>query len=147
MSSCISVGEQYIFVSNMRFATLRSFALEVAEATSRSEEERDWVQELRRWEDEEWFNGTDFDMDERFPTVEEKKFWAAVFFDVADAVFRRELGNQTITTWQASAIGDAWIIARMLTTALQWEEHGGSPPKRTLSDDDDTPDGPTDIRG
>ena len=51
-----------------------------------------------------------------------KKFWERIFYDVARKIFLRQLGNQEIDSWQASAIGDAYLIFRMLTHAIRDEE-------------------------
>jgi len=110
--------EQFLFVSNQRLDTLLNFALQVSGETVQSDEEHGWVEKLRQFEEESW-PGIKFDLDERFPTVEEKKFWARVFDDVARRIFLRQLGNHEITYWQSSAIGDAYIIARMLIRAVQ----------------------------
>ena len=118
MGSAISLKEQFLFVSNQRLDTLLNFALQVSGETVQSDEEHGWVEKLRQFEEESW-PGIKFDLDERFPTVEEKKFWARVFDDVARRIFLRQLGNHEITYWQSSAIGDAYIIARMLIRAVQ----------------------------
>jgi hypothetical protein len=123
MGGMISLKDQFLWVSNQRLSTLLDFALQVSEEAVRSDEERGWFERLRQFESESW-PGIDFDLDEQFPTVEEKKFWAPVFHNVARRIFLRQLGNQEITFWQSSAIGDAYIIARMLTRAVQEVELG-----------------------
>ncbi len=42
-----------------------------------------------------------------------------MFHVVARRVFLRTLGNQDDQTWQPSMIGDAYVVARMLTRAVQ----------------------------
>jgi hypothetical protein len=113
-------------VSNQRLSTLIAFALQVGGESARTDEERGWVEKLRQFEEQAW-PGIGFDLDERFPTVEEKKFWARVFHDVARRIFLRQLGNHEVTFWQSSAIGDAYVTARMLTRAVQEVENAWHP--------------------
>jgi hypothetical protein len=115
-----------LWVSNQRLSSLIAFALQVAQETACKDEERGYVERLRRFEEEAW-PGIGFDLDERFPLVEEKKFWARVFHDVARRIFLRQLGNHESTFWQSSAIGDAYVTARMLTRAVQEIENAWHP--------------------
>jgi hypothetical protein len=128
MSSDISYRGQYFWVANRRLSTLIAFALEVGKRTVGSQEEIEFVQRLRQENHEVLFPGCGFDLEERFPSVTAKKFWARVFFDVARDVFLRRLGNHEIDFWQASAICDAVLVARLLTCAVreaepQWFPH------------------------
>ena len=125
MSSRISIGEQYLNVSNLRLRSLVAFAIQVAKDVARTDEEQGYVAKLQDWDEHEHWPGCDFDLGERFPTLGEKKFWARCFFTVARRIFRRELGNQAVQTWQHSAIGDAYVTARMLVRTVQ-EETGTS---------------------
>jgi hypothetical protein len=80
--------------------------------------------------------GIGFDLDARYPTIEEKKFWARVFHDVARRIFLRQLGNHEVTHWQSSAIGDAYVTARMLTRAVQEIEQAWHPETENARDAD-----------
>ena len=119
MASDICYKEQYFWVANRRLSTLIAFALEVGQKRAAPPEETEFVACLRREDEELLFPGCSFDLAERFPTLASKKFSARIFFDVARRIFLRQLGNQEIDTWQASAIGDAYLIARMLTHAIR----------------------------
>ncbi|MEM8505555.1 MAG: hypothetical protein AAF716_20680, partial [Cyanobacteria bacterium P01_D01_bin.1] len=114
MASDISIDDQYLWVANRRLSMLVDFALEIADQLAKSDTELAYVAELRNWDKTEHCNGCGFSLDERFPTVEHKKFWARVFFDTARAVFDRKLGNQDIAFWQCSTIGDCYVVGRML---------------------------------
>lgn len=126
MGSDIVLKDQFFGVSNRRFNTLVLFALDVSEALANTDERREWRAKLDRFYDESW-PGIIFDLDEQFPTVPEKKFWARVYRDVAQRIFLREIGIHDRLTWQSSAIGDAYIISRMLTRAVQLQELGWHP--------------------
>jgi hypothetical protein len=127
VSSEISLKDQYIWVSNQRFSTLLAFAVEVGGEQARTDEERRAVERLRRFADEEARPGTSFDLDERFPEVAEKKFWAGIFHDIGRRIFLRQIGHHDVTFWQSSAIGDAYVIARLLTRAVHDVEVGWHP--------------------
>jgi hypothetical protein len=104
-----------LYVANRRLSTLVEFALQVgAERPSGSE----FVAKLQQFWDEA-FPGINFDLKERFPTLEEQKFWATCFFDLGQRIFLRQIGNQDADTWQASAITDAHTIARELFSQVQ----------------------------
>jgi len=71
--------------------------------------------------------GISFDLAACFPTTGERKWWARVFHVVARRIFLRTLGNQDDQTWQPSMIGDAYVVARMLTHAAQLTEGAWHP--------------------
>jgi hypothetical protein len=121
MASDISIDEQYLWVANRRLSSLITFVLEVAADAVNTAQEKDYVAKLKLWDETEHWPGCGFDLHERFPTVDEKKFWSRCFFNVARRIFRREIGNQDVLFWQCGAIGDAYITARMLTSAVQKE--------------------------
>ena len=126
MASEISWQDQFLWVANERLSALVAFALRVGGESAQSKLEGGWVESLRRFDAEAW-PGIGFDLDERFPSVEEKKFWARVFHDVARRIFLRQLGNQDVSFWQSSSIGDAYVAARMLTRAVQEIESAWHP--------------------
>ena len=126
MASRISYQDQFFYVSNQRFDFLIKFGLEVAEKSAASETERNFVGALRGRTDA-FFPGYDFPIEGEFPSRDERKFWSRVFFDLAHLIFRREIGNQDTTFWQYSAVGDAYLLGRMITRSVQEEELGWHP--------------------
>jgi hypothetical protein len=145
VSSDISLKDQFLWVSDQRLDTLIAFALQVGGETARSEAERQWVEKLRRF-DEQAFPGISFDLDQRFPDIEEKKFWARVYHDIARRIFLRQIGNHAETFWQSSAIGDAYITARMPTRAVQEVELAWHPATQNLAEADTSHSGQINIR-
>ena len=119
MASDIAIGDQYLWVSNQRLRTLVEFVVEVARGLERSTEEDDYVDRLNNWIEHEYWSGLTFDLAERFPTVDEKKFWAKCFFDLGRKIFFREIGNLDADFWQAGAIGESYMTARMLCFAIR----------------------------
>jgi hypothetical protein len=100
MASEIHHGNQSHQVSNGRFSSLMEFGLQVADETARSEEERRWIERFRVFK-ERAFAGIGLDLNDQFPEVNEKRFWARVYFDVARRIFLRQLGNQEISLGRA----------------------------------------------
>ena len=131
MASEICIGDQFLWVSNQRLGNLIDFAIEVATQRAGNSE---FVERLRKFRDEESFPGCSFDLAVRFPTIDDRKFWAACFHDVARRIFLRQLGNHEVLFWQASAIGDAYVVARMLTRSVQETERGWHPATEDAAD-------------
>lgn len=126
MASRISYQDQFFYVSNQRFHSLVEFGLEIGQKSAATETERAFVAGLRARSDA-FFPGYDLAIEREFPSREERKFWARVFFDLAYLIFRREVGAQDTTFWQYSAVGDAYLLGRMITRSVQEEEQGWSP--------------------
>ena len=118
MAIGITLNEQFLWVSNMRMLTLLEFANDVGESIAGDEDERAFVARLRQFSESPYAQIA-FDLADRFPTISEKKWWARVFSIVARRIYLRQLGNQEDQRWQPSAIGDAYVVARMLTRAVQ----------------------------
>jgi hypothetical protein len=128
MACAICIDDQYLWVSNQRRNTLVSFAIQVGGDLASSDLERQMVETLRKSDDIGFAEtGGDLILEAVFLSIGEKKFWAKCFHNVARRIFLRELGNQEIQFWQSSAIGDAYVIARMLTSAVQKDEIGWHP--------------------
>jgi len=121
MSSRVSYHDQFFYISNMQFSNLIEFGMEVAGKSAETDNERSFLHELRL-RSEAYSPGYDLDIEEEFPSCEERKFWARIFYDVAYLIFRREIGNHAELFWQHTVIGDAYSLARMLTRSVQEEE-------------------------
>jgi hypothetical protein len=145
LASDITLKDQYLWVSNRRLSALLAFAIQVGAEASATEAERGWVEKLRTFEDQAW-PGLGLDLEAQFPTVEEKKYWARVFHDVARRIFLRQLGNHEVTYWQSSAIGDAYVTARLLTRAVQEVEHAWHPSTENTREADAPDAGQINIR-
>ncbi|MES2571115.1 MAG: hypothetical protein V4710_13795 [Verrucomicrobiota bacterium] len=126
MASCISYQDQFFFVSNQRFSSLIEFGIEVGRRSAETATEKSYLSGLKERSDA-FYPGYDLAIEREFPCREERKFWARVFFDLAYLIFRREIGNQAVTFWQYSAVGDACLLGRMITRSVQEEEQGWHP--------------------
>ena len=145
MASDISQGEQYLWVSNRRLFTLLDFGCEVGAQLASAPSEVEFVGRLKRF-GEGAFPGISFELDVVFPTTQERKWWARVFHIVASRVFRRVLGDHEHMGWQPSTIGDAYVIARMLTRAVQEVELAWHPDLEDPVEADAYTSGPINLR-
>jgi hypothetical protein len=126
MASHITYQDQFFCVSNQRFHSLIEFGLEVGQKSAATDVERSYVSGLRE-RSGAFYPGYDLAIEQEFPSRDERKFWARVFFDLAHLIFQREIGKQDISFWQYSAVGDAYLLGRMITRSVQEEESGWHP--------------------
>ena len=111
------------FVSTSRLFTLVDFALQIGRATAKQDNQHSYVNAFWQWRQTAAKNAP-LDLDERFPSLDQKKFWAVVFRNVARRIYLRELGDHTVSHWQSRAITDAVNIARLLADEVHSEEPG-----------------------
>ena len=126
MASAFKYHDQFFYVSNRRFSALITFGLQVGAKSASTETERSYVSGLRKRR-EAFYPGYDLGIESEFSSREERKFWARVFFDLAYLIFRKEVGKQDTAFWQYSAVGDAYLLARMITRSVQEEEQAWHP--------------------
>jgi len=126
MASRISYQDQFFYVSNQRFKSLIWFGLDVGEKSAENDAEKSYVSGLRE-KSNAFYPGYDLAIEREFPFRDERKFWARVFFDVAHLIFCRKIGNQETTSWQYSAVGDAYLLGRIITRSVQEEEQAWHP--------------------
>lgn len=119
MGGDFSYKEQWVHVSNRWVSTTLDFAIEVAEKTARTDQERAWAETFKNNVIAKHWPGRDYDIEKEFPTIAERKFWARVFFDVMQAIYNREIGNTEVTCWQQTAIHIAYIVARLITKSVR----------------------------
>lgn len=103
------------------------FLLVIATESAKTPDERAMIERFRETS-HAFFPGYDLHIEREFPTLDERKFWARCFYNLARAIFLRKVGNQQTDFWQSSAIADAFVIARFLTQAVREVEHSWYPP-------------------
>jgi len=119
----MSLGDQHLFVSNTRMGSLVGLGLEVAEQLMTTDEERAATATLRTDDEEGRWTWDDFAIDRVFPDLAIRAFFARVFDELAQRMYRREIGDHTSRQdWQASFIGDACWLARMCRESVRREE-------------------------
>lgn len=126
MAGIVKLGEQSISVSNNVLVSLVEFALDVGERLAHDRDARAWVEKLREVRGT-MRPGIELDLEALFADVEQKKFWALVFHEVARRIFLREIGNQTVTFWQTGCIANSFVIARSLVQSVRKHEPKWAP--------------------
>ena len=121
MSSAFFYKDQFFYVSNAMFSALIDWGLEVGTTEAKSEKERHYVETLRQ-KTETFFPGYDLIIEEDFSELDERKFWARIFFDLAYMIFQRKIGPPDVDFWMYSAIGNAYLLGRMITRSVQEQE-------------------------
>jgi hypothetical protein len=116
-------------VANRRFATLIEAAIELGTELKDHEFQTEFITRLSQWWQKESFPGISFDFEQKFTTLDERKFWAQVFETLAWRVFHRRWGNQENDTWQVSLITECHVLSTMLME-LVWEDERGWYPER-----------------
>jgi len=124
----MSLGDQHLFVSNTRMGSLVGLGLEVAEQLMTTDEERAATATLRTDDEEGRWTWDDFAIDRVFPDLAIRAFFARVFDELAQRMYRREIGDHTSRQdWQASFIGDACWLARMCRESVRRGEAAPPP--------------------
>ncbi len=129
MAVQMSSGDQHLFVSSTRMGSLVGLGLEVAEQLMATDEERAATAALRSDDEMGRWTWDDFAIERVFPDLAVRAFFARVFEELAQRMYRREIGDHTSRQdWQASFIGDAYWLARMCRDAAIRDAPAGPPP-------------------
>jgi hypothetical protein len=120
-ASAFRYHDQFFYVSNRMFFRLIELGLDVGQKVAGTDEGKAYVSGLRE-RSASFYPGYDLVVEREFQSREERKFWARVYFDLVYLIFRREIGQHDVTFWQHSTIGDAYLLARMITRSVQEEE-------------------------
>ncbi|HYX33230.1 MAG TPA: hypothetical protein VE954_08950 [Oligoflexus sp.] len=112
MSGSIFLKNNVVLVSNKSFYNLLDWAVSIAKEIEHSRSE-EFIKAFEEKNRHKWTPCTSLDIQEEF-TADEADFWSLVFKEIAEKVFRRELGNTSDLTWQSGFIHAAWKIHEML---------------------------------
>ncbi|WP_199252633.1 CPCC family cysteine-rich protein [Chachezhania sediminis] len=113
MTTALSHGEHIEWFSNRAFFAAWELAFEQASRMPLAEEDRTEVDRFRQricagaiW------NGIVVEIDDEFPNLASRRLWTQVFRSTAQAIFLREIGNQSDLGWQVDAVA---TLSRMRT--------------------------------
>lgn len=118
MPSAIEGPGSTFLMSTRRLFALLDLGLQVGRAAAVNDDQHGYVNTLWTWRNSAATDAP-FNLEERFPAIAAKKFWATTFRNVARRIFLRQLGDQTVTHWQSTAIADAVTIGRLLTECVR----------------------------
>ncbi len=129
MSSDITYRDSFIFVSNRQLFDIISLAIEFAKEITSDPAEQSMIITLKEWYDTESFPGVSFDLEERFPSIEQKKFWSRCFNELGVCIFRRGVEEASVSSDRsyANLIGNVYVMARLLIRSVQEIEHAWHP--------------------
>lgn len=121
----------------MYFRNLLEFAIQTAQNMSLSDEERVELHRIKQMDDNGAFwPGRGWTIEDDFRQVDQCKFWARVFFNLGQAIFRRDVGDHSNFRWQTTMIYMSEGIARLFLASVQETEKGWFPAIRALQDHD-----------
>ncbi len=118
MASQIAYRDREVLVNNRQFSNLVDFAIETAEKSA-GEDAAAWTERMKKLRDVEFWPGRGIDIEEDFPDVEERKFWARVLYDTARGIFTRSTGHHEHEFWQAQAIHQAYASAILFQDSVR----------------------------
>lgn len=101
-------------VSNMMFWRVLEFGQDIARELAATPAERDSVGPVGRRLEQAGTYSPDLSAEELFGGALELAFWSTVFIEVAERVYRRQIGNQEDQSWQVSTIWAAFGLGRLL---------------------------------
>jgi hypothetical protein len=127
MSSSIYNDESSWKVSNMMFARVLGFAYQVGREFAESDCERRWVEELKGKIENFGTYSPNVGVDRLFPDPEQLEYWGVVLDELAQRIFKREIGNQSDDTWQVATICSAVDLSRFLRTSAHRMRLRGGP--------------------
>ena len=102
MAGFIFYKEHEIVFNNRQFNSTITFVSEVARKMA-NEHELEYVVKMEKYV-ENYYSGMCFDIEEDFPEIGEKKFWASMFYETAREIFERNIGMHEYFFWQTQRI-------------------------------------------
>jgi hypothetical protein len=127
MACQIAYGSNEVTMNNAQFSSLIDFVIQIGSSSASSDKERLFVGRMMRLSDTEFWPGRGIRIEEDFPELDEKKFWARVFLDTARAIFDRRIGIHEHHFWQAQRIYQAYGSGRLFVEAVRSQERNWFP--------------------
>jgi len=115
MSSGFFTNHGSVIVTNQRFDALISFAVAVGRSIASTQEEASYAERLAA-KQVHMYPGYDILVEEQFPIASERRFWAAVFSELAIHLAGETIGNpKPPHAWRKQASAEAESIARLFS--------------------------------
>ena len=125
MAGYISFQEHDIVFNNRQFLGSITFAAQLAEKMAVGPEKQ-YLAKMQDLVDNYW-PGMCLNVEHDFPDIEEKKFWAKIFFETAREVFERKIGRQENLFWQTQRIFQLYGTGNLFEKAVREVEPRWSP--------------------
>ncbi|MCE5229889.1 hypothetical protein LLG95_09870 [bacterium] len=121
MPRCFRFEDRFFYVSSRRFADLLVYGVFVALKTANDDRERAWANRLRE-SIPDLCQRDALTLETDFLSVDERKFWARVFDDLAYLAFRHEIGADDPGFNDYTAVADASLLAFFTLASVPWQE-------------------------
>jgi len=118
MAGFIYYKEDAITYNNRQFSSTMSFVTEVAEKMAK-DDEVEYVTKMKEITVTNYFPGLCLDIEEDMPTIEEKKFWAIMFYETAREIFERKIGIHDYYFWQTQRICQIYGTGDLITKVIR----------------------------
>jgi len=137
MACFISFREESLRLNNRSFNNAITFAIETGRGESLSAAENAMLERVAKAVDDgEYWPGRDIELETDFPELEERKFWARLFFDTARAIFDEQVGSKTNKSWRTRMIYVTYSIAHLFVSAVHEHESGWWPNTKDKREED-----------
>lgn len=121
MACEIEFKDRAVQLNNKQFSRLINFAIEIADAVRDPSTVR-YVDHLTYLQAKVFFPGRGIEVEEDFPDIEERKFWAGILLDTSRAIFDRRIGVHDHSFWQAQAIHQAHATGLLFQHSVRESE-------------------------
>lgn len=129
MAGWITYKDERVDFNNRQFSSTMSFIVEVAEKIA-NESEMPFVEKVKDEMVSNYYPGLCIDIEEDFPKIEERKFWAIVFYETAREIFERKIGVQDYSFWQTQRIYQIYGTGDLFVKAVKEVEPSWLPDTR-----------------
>ena len=117
MAGFIYFKDHQVIFNNRQFNNTITFVSEVARRIA-VDSEMSYVKKMEDYVEGYW-PGMCFDVETHFPQLEEKKFWARMFYETAREIFERKIGVQDYFFWQTQRIHQIYSAALVFEKAVR----------------------------
>lgn len=125
MAGFIYFKNHQIIFNNSQFKSTITFVSKVAREMA-LESEIKFVEKME-FNVENYWPGMCFDIETDFPELDEKKFWAKIFFETAREIFERNIGIQDYFFWQTQRIYQIYGAGKIFEKAVREVESNWMP--------------------
>lgn len=136
MAGWISYKDESMAFNNRQFSSSISLVVEVAEKMA-NENEKAFVERVKDEMVTNYYPGLCIDIEKDFPEIEERKFWAIMFYETAREIFDRNIGIHDYSFWQTQRIYQIYGTGDLFVKAVKEVESSWFPDTRDISEFND----------
>ena len=136
MAGWIDYKEGSIAFNNRQFSSTMRFVTDVAQKMAKGHE-LSFVHKMKEEMVDNYYPGMCITIEKDFPKIEERKFWARMFFETAREIFERKIGIQDYSFWQSERIYQIYGAGNLFAKAVRDDEPKWIPDIRDYSEFDE----------